>query len=228
MAIVLLGNHNGANSSSDIDSLAVAYASDNTAGNFLVGYVQWYGTDLSLSVPTDTAGNTWTLAISGEDTNDGVTLAIYYVSSCLSGSNTVTFYMSPGTSPVTAVHVAEFSGGVSTLDKTGALNTGSSSPATSASTGALSQADELAIGVVCEILGTNRTISYLSPWTTMGNEQYFAGSIHTGWEWQETAATTALTSSFKLSGSVAWASLAATFTVQAAASTRNSGMAQIF
>jgi len=68
-------------------SVALAYPSNNTAGNLLVAICR-YNNGTSPTI-TDTAGNSWQTAVSF--TNGASLVGVFYVLSAIAGANTVTF-----------------------------------------------------------------------------------------------------------------------------------------
>lgn len=89
------------NSSSGASSLA--FGSNNTAGNLLV-LIQWdlNNTGTSATVPTDTQGNTWNLAV-----NSSSHCMVFYAMNSKAGANTVTPHLN-GSSY--GYEIAEWSG----------------------------------------------------------------------------------------------------------------------
>lgn len=118
----------------------------STAGNFLVAGLGQIGTNLSGSPVSDSASGTWTNALlaNGGTTKNG----IYYQENIAgSGTQTVT-YTRLGGSGVCALIVMEFSSVAlgSSLDKTASTNS-ASRVKDSGNTAAITQADELLIGI---------------------------------------------------------------------------------
>lgn len=115
----------------------VSFPNNNTAENLLWVAV---GSDATITTPTDTLGNTYTLAISVTGSGGSGNAAIYYVASAKAGSNTVTCNHSGNGD--THCHIAEINGLVSSspLDQTGSV--ASSSTCSVSTSGATSQANE--------------------------------------------------------------------------------------
>jgi hypothetical protein len=97
---------------SAVTSQAVAYGSNNLAGNTLVLFARFDAATTPSPSITDTAGNTWVLG-STFTTFSPEVLTIWYVQSCKAGANTVTVHygatLVAGT-PASSVYVAEYSG----------------------------------------------------------------------------------------------------------------------
>ncbi len=128
-------------SESSVSNISATFASNNTAGNFLLvtGTAARPNGTLSIS---DTAGNTYLPAM-GPVTDPGqdVTAYIWYVPNCKGGSNTVA--LTPTSSRALEIHISEWSGlaVTSSLDQTssstGTGNTASSLPRTTTANGEL-------------------------------------------------------------------------------------------
>ena len=86
----------------------VPYPSSQSAGNLNVVIVGWNNTTANVQSITDSAGNTYTLAI-GPTTGTGVRQSIYYAKNIAGGTNTVTVVFNQGaTNP--DVRVLEYKG----------------------------------------------------------------------------------------------------------------------
>jgi Putative Ig domain len=104
-------------------SLTQAFPGNNTAGNLIVVFVRASTTSQTVTV-TDTAGNTYALAVMQTQTSDGHQVRIFYAKSATSGPNTVTATFS-ATNNHPWLAVFEYTG-VSALDQTAhAQGTGS-------------------------------------------------------------------------------------------------------
>lgn len=89
-------------------SLSLAYLSNTTAGNLLVAGIGTGNSGvITISVCTDTQGNTWIETI--ERGSNGTRAAIQYVENCPGGANTVTANFSGGTT-INYLTIAEYSG----------------------------------------------------------------------------------------------------------------------
>ncbi|HSX15668.1 MAG TPA: hypothetical protein VLF40_02670 [Candidatus Saccharimonadales bacterium] len=98
-------------------SLALAYGSNNTAGNCLLACVQWNGFSAAaiLTGLTDTRGNTWVQISSMLGGPDGATqtgntyCALFAVFGCAAGSNTVTANWTTSGADLKGLIIAEYS-----------------------------------------------------------------------------------------------------------------------
>lgn len=109
---------------------SVAFIGENAAGNLLTLSVITADTTTNVSsLPTDTRGNTWGLAIGPVRGSSG-SAWIYYSMGCLAGTNTVTVNLSA--SAVVSVAVHEYSGlaTAGALDQTASGTGNSTSPST--------------------------------------------------------------------------------------------------
>jgi hypothetical protein len=112
---------------SSVTSLSQAFPANNTAGNLIIVFVRASTTSQTVTV-TDTAGNTYALAVSQTQTSDGHQIDIFYATSAASSPNTVTATFSASNShPWLAVF--EYSG-VSGLDQTAHAQGSGASPNT--------------------------------------------------------------------------------------------------
>src|SRR5712692_32748 len=112
---------------SSVTSLSQAFPANNTAGNLIVVFVRASTTSQTVTV-TDTASNTYALAVSQTQTTDGHQIRIFYATSAASSPNTVTATFS-ATNTHPWLSVFEFTG-VSALDQTAHAQGNSSSPNT--------------------------------------------------------------------------------------------------
>ena len=122
------------NSSWSYGSTSVQFASSNSAGNLL-----WVAVGSgTLTPPTDTLGNSYSLAVSVNGVNGFGNAAIYYAASAKAGSNTVTC----NGLGLTLCHIVEVAGLASNapLDQIGSAV--SSSVCSVSTSGATTQADE--------------------------------------------------------------------------------------
>lgn len=169
---------------------AVAFGSNNTAGNLLVAVVR------NSSAVTDTLFNNWRVAASSSN------CTILYVPSCLAGANTATG------AGANCIVVAEFSGAAKglPLDQTSGLASGTSAAYLS-TTLTISQAIELLIGGV-----TNETLNSLtntpgSGWADIGAN----GAGNAFMNYEIISAAGAFANNGGLSSSVNWHAAAASF-----------------
>ncbi len=113
-----------------VNSLASSFTTANTAGNLIIAFVRMSTTTQTVRV-TDTAGNTYTDAVSQVQTIDGHQVHIFYAKDIAGGSNTVTArFSSVNNYPWLAIY--EYSGlsPVNPLDRTSSAQGFSSLPAT--------------------------------------------------------------------------------------------------
>lgn len=180
-------------------SLAVAFGSNNTAGNLLV-----YGSggDSDTTNITDT-NNTPVSAIGANDDPNFTYADIYYVQNCAAGANTATRTNASGQ---ISLSVAEYSG-VKTSGALDQVNTGAGSGTAAASASVTTtQADELLIGLT--VAGASVTFTPGASYT----ERTDTGGLRSSeLEDQIVASIGSYTASSTLSGSNPWLCLIATF-----------------
>jgi len=113
-----------------VTTVSVPYSHAQTAGNLNIVVVGWNDTSASVSSISDSAGNTYLLAI-GPTTASGARQTIYYAKNIKGGSNTVTVNFSQAASSPD-VRVLEYAGASTTspLDVTAGAS-GSSTTANS-------------------------------------------------------------------------------------------------
>ena len=122
-------------------SVTVALPGAQTAGDLNVVVVGWRNATSQVSSVTDTAGNTYQLAL-GPNRGTGLSQSIYYASNIAGGSNTVTVTLNQAVA-YPDIRILEYKG-VSTLDVTkGAAGSGNSASSGSATT---TTANELIFG----------------------------------------------------------------------------------
>ena len=133
-------------------TVSVAYKVTQTAGDLNIVVVGWNDTTSLANTPTDTLGNTYTLAV-GPTTASGARQSIYYAKNIKGGSNTVTVTFNQAAAAVD-VRVLEYKGlsQTSPLDVT-AAGVGSSTTASSGSATTTS-ANELIFGADTIATGT--------------------------------------------------------------------------
>ncbi len=187
-------------------SNAVAYGSNNTAGNLLVAVIQ---VSADVTGVTDTAGNTWQKAVEEENGGGANYLEIWYVPNCASGANTVTAANSFGSS-FCHIWVAEYSGAdtSSPLDQTASDQNTTGDP-DSGATSTTTQANELLVG------GIANNGARTATWTEPDTEQYddaSAGASRALSAADEIVGSTGTYSATgTLSGSADWLAAVATF-----------------
>jgi hypothetical protein len=194
-------------------TVAASWPGATTAGNLLVAVIAFRGGSAVTITPPAVTGNAWTLA-RRSDNGTTLTSAIYYINGANSQSGASTWTL--GSSQKATLNLVEYSGVLasSALDQT-ALSSGTSTTASSGTTAATTQADEVAV-VGISVANSGGT---LSAWTnsfaavnntssTGGggasrNATYLASKI--------LSATGAQTTSATVSSSLAWAGAIATF-----------------
>jgi len=190
-------------------SNAVAYASNVTAGNFLVCCISTAG---DVTNVTDTLGHTWTKAV---DRGNALWLLysdIWYVANCSGGANTVT--LSGGFANFEHIWVGEYSGMATTtpLDQTASAQNDINEPDSTA-TATTAQADELLIGMVGN--ESTRTMIWNGNLTEIDELASNSRALSVGES--IVSATGAYSSTATKSGTCAWMALIATFKGAAAA-----------
>ena len=198
-------------------STATSPAIATTTGHMLVALITENQTGNTWTV-SDTALNSYTQAII--ETNTNQTVAIYYCANVTgNAANTITVLSTGVTSDIAVIQYEVIGMDLSSpLDKTAVGATTGTSPRT-ASTGTLSQADEVVIGVVIE---NSTSASYtastgvITPFSTVVAATYQMVSFYA-----TVAATTALTPKVTTSTSAAYAIAAATFKYTAASGVTN-------
>lgn len=141
MAITIVQHKSTAASTA---SVALAFTSNVTAGNLIVACASLYAGD-TLNTPTDSQGNTYTLAVAKNPGTSGTPSQtnIYYAVAGSSGTLTVT--ATQNATDCLHLHLYEVSG-VNTLDKTGSNYQSTPTTAATVSTSAATtQANECVI-----------------------------------------------------------------------------------
>jgi hypothetical protein len=185
-------------------SLTITLSSATTAGNCIVVCL---GSTEATDNPTISGitlgGSAGNFAASNTAySNSNVNAAIWANPNCAGGDTSIVITLTGGSGGSTSVqaYAMEFSGLAtgSVLDKAPAGQNGSSASWTSGSTGTLSQASEVAIGVIfTDNTGTLTTPG--SPWTELTQLSASGGKLGVGY--QVVSATTALTYSGTVSSS---------------------------
>ncbi len=147
MAISLVQQNSGMDTSGGTGSVSVAFSSNNTAGNTLIVAIGSGNgaTNGNLTSFSDTRGNTYTKKID-DNTNQGDGVQLWVCDSCAAGANTVS--VSDG-SFATAMGIWEVSGlnSSGSFDKSVITEVTGASPS-SGSTATLSNANEFVIAFV--------------------------------------------------------------------------------
>lgn len=135
---------NNFNNSSGATSEPLAYGSNNTGSDLLLCAVFWRGASITVSV-TDTQGNSWSAVAAAVSINASDLIQLFYAPNCKAGANTVTAHFSSTGGTFILMSIAEYSG-VNTLDQKTSTGLGNGSTASSGTTSATTQANELIIG----------------------------------------------------------------------------------
>ncbi len=189
-----------------VGSLSVAFASNNTARNLIIAFVRMSSSSQTVQV-TDSAGNTYTDAVSQVQTTDGHQVHLFYSKNIAGGANTVTAtFSATNNHPWLAVY--EYSGlsTTSPLDKT-AHAQGSGSSVNTGPTATTASAPELVFagtGFVYNYTGTVTAGSGFS----LGQQD--AGTSRAATEAAVVASTGSYSGSFSLSASTNWSAVLAT------------------
>ena len=144
-------------------SVPVAYSSTQTAGNLNVVIVGWNDSSASVQSVTDSAGNTYALAI-GPTTGTALRQSIYYAKNILGGSsNTVTVLFNQGaTKP--DVRILEYSGVDTSSPLDVSAGAGGNSNIADSGFVTTNAANELIVGA--DLLTSNTTIYAGAPFNT--------------------------------------------------------------
>ena len=141
----------------------MAYSSTQTAGNLNVVIVGWNDSSASVQSVTDSAGNTYALAI-GPTTGTALRQSIYYAKNILGGSsNTVTVLFNQGaTKP--DVRILEYSGVDTSSPLDVSAGAGGNSNIADSGFVSTNAANELIVGA--DLLTSNTTIMAGAPFNT--------------------------------------------------------------
>ena len=211
-------------------SLTVTLGAGTTAGNCLVDAVGASQATTNPTVSGVTLGGSSTNAVDAKSVNNNADTdaEIWIIWDIAGGQTSVVTSFTAGSGSIqgNAATVMEWSGVQNTsnpVDKT-AGNTGASASPSSGATTTLSQASELAIGVVSQSGGSGDTITGpSSPWTNLAQENASTGvGIMAGY--QVVSSTAAVTYSVTLASSAAWAAVVATLLAAGGAATAVPGL----
>jgi hypothetical protein len=200
---------------SSVASVSVAFPASNTAGDLIVAFVR-ASTTPSITL-SDTAGNTYTQAVTQAQTTDGHQIAIFYAANIQGsgGINTVTATFSASNNhPFLAIY--EYSG-VSTLDKTAAAQ-GTTAAASSGATATTTATNELVFAGLGLPSSSTTTVTAGASFT-LEQQDTRSGGSRAASEDQLVTATGAYAGSFTLSAADNWSAVVATFLPQSAPST---------
>lgn len=204
-SVAYVQSKSSTSSSTVVSSQATTFTSANTAGNLLIAYAACLGgTTLTDITVADSLGNTWIPATNFfHDGNSGFSMRMYYVSSCLAGSNTVTGTLVNNTSDFTVVAVYEVSGlGGGSVDQ---IEQDAGTSATTVSIGPTPTTSAAAEFIFAAWMAGTSTTAAGSGYTLKENTTMSGG----GTEYQVVSATGAYTATATTSG--AWAGQIATF-----------------
>jgi methionine-rich copper-binding protein CopC len=191
---------------SGVSSISVPFLGANTPGDMIIAFVRMSTTSQTVMV-TDTAGNTYTDAVSQVQTTDGTQLHIFYAPKIKAGANTVTAAFS-GTNNHPFIAVFEYSG-VTTLDSTAHAQGGNANP-NSGTTAAASSPNELIFGGLGLPSSSAVSVTAGSGWTLALQDPNQFGS-RAATEDAITNLPGPFDATFTLSGSANWASIVASF-----------------
>lgn len=186
---------------------APTLAGTRTAGLLLIATVFTNSTTITLTV-ADTDGNTWVDDFQWSTTN-GSKGHILSAKNSLGGSGAYTATIThSATITASQCWVAEFNFNSYTkpytFDKSASAG-GTAQAVSSGATPTLTTANELVISMVGETLGTARAITAGAGYTLIQDGGALAGTIESGWEYQNVASTTGIAGTFSLAvGTVAW------------------------
>jgi len=198
----------------NVTSTTLAYTANVTAGNLLVAFWACFSPSSGVGhvqAPTDTKGNTWTQVTAISNADSETSCQMFYAIANGSGADTLTFTVSGAASGFLFCAIAEFSGIVaaSPLDKT-AAGTGSGTAVSSGSTAALAQADELVLGGMCWS-GTSTTATETGGATLIAESEDNATVQAGSFTFKVVAATTAVSATWTIGATQAWAAHVGTF-----------------
>jgi hypothetical protein len=193
---------------SSVGSVLVGFLANNTAGNLIIAFVRMSSSTQTVGV-TDTAGNTYTDAVSQIQSSDGHQIYIFYAKNIAGGANTVkATFSSTNNHPWLAIY--EYSGlsTTSPLDKTAAAQGSSSTPSTGA-TAMTQAASELAfVGAGFNTPSFTGTVTAGTGYT-LGQQDTNTSRAAT--ETSVVSSTGSYTGTFTLSGTANWSAVLATF-----------------
>jgi hypothetical protein len=191
---------------SAVSSVSTTFPASNTVGNLIIAFVRASTTTQTITL-TDSAGNTYSKAVSQTQTTDGHQTAIFYASNIKAGTNTVTATFSASNNhPYLAIY--EYSG-LSTLDKTAAAQ-GATAAANSGATATTTSANELVFAGLGLPSSATQTVTAGSGFT-LEQQDTRSGGSRAASEDRTVSATGAYSGTFTLSSSTNWSCIVATF-----------------
>src|ERR1700737_3340375 len=127
---------------SRVGSVSVAFPTNNTGGNLIIGFVRMSSTGQSVTV-TDSVGNVYTDAVAQVQTTDGHQVHIFYAKNIVGGANTVqAAFSASNTHPWLAIYEYRGLNKTNPLDHTAAAQ-GSGGTPNSGTTATTVSANEL-------------------------------------------------------------------------------------
>jgi methionine-rich copper-binding protein CopC len=197
---------------SNISSLSAGFPSANQAGNVIIAFVRMSTTSQTLEV-TDTAGNTYSDAVSQAQSSDGHQAHIFYSKNIGGGANTVTARFS-STNAHAWIALYEYSGlsTTSPLDRT-AHAQGSGTSVSSGTTSTTTTGNELLFAAVGLSSSYTGTVAAGTGYTLALQD---TGTSRAANEILATSSAGAYAGTFTLSTSTNWSAVLATFAAGAA------------
>ncbi len=191
---------------SAVSSVSVPFPAGNTAGNFIIAFVRASTTTQTITL-TDSAGNTYSRAVSQAQTTDGHEIAIFYAPNIKAGGNTITATFSASNNhPFLAIY--EYSG-LSALDRTAGAQ-GTSATASSGATAATTAASELVFAGLGLPSSATQTVAAGSGFT-LEQQDTRSGGSRAATEDRTVSATGAYSGTFAINSSTNWSCIVATF-----------------
>jgi hypothetical protein len=212
MAIAFVQSKAASSGGTSVSSQSVTFTGANVAGNLLVAFVEGGGTGITNITIADSLSNTWVPVNNFfHDGGSGFGVRMFYVSSCASGSNTVTGTLVGAASAFTVIAVHEYSGFTNAvLDQTATSAGASATTVSIGPTGTTATANE---AVVAMWMAGGSSTAAGTGYTLRENSNMSGG----GTEYQIVSATGAYTATATTTGS--WVGSVATFMSAAVAST---------
>jgi subtilisin family serine protease len=192
---------------SAVGSVSLGFPNANTSGNLIVVFVRMSTTTQTVTV-TDTAGNTYTQAVSQVQSSDGHQVYIFYAKNIAGKTNTVTAtFSSTNNHPWLAIY--EYSGlsTTSPLDQTAAAQGSGSSPACGP-TAATTAANELVFAGVGLVSNSTATVTAGAGYTLAQQDTNTSRAAN---ETAMLSSTGTQTARFTLSGTTNYSCVLATF-----------------
>src|SRR5580698_2331986 len=169
--------------------LALAFTSNNTAGNILVCAGRNGGGTYAPSTIVDSQGNTWVRLIS-DNWSTGNEFFVFYCLNCKGGANTVTVTGHDAISNLLSMCIGEYSGNGAnnTLDTSAFADTGASGTWTTADSGPITPASNGELLIAAQGNATApASVAAGSGWTNLINDSLNVASLES--QVQATAAS---------------------------------------